>query len=72
VLAGSTWLLLKGGHLVQDHWNKIVKLMGIFLLCAGSYQVYQLVDYKQGDFNIRNEGNVLEQQLEDIEETSEE
>lgn len=72
VLAGSAWLLLKGGRPVQNHWNKIVKLMGIFLLCAGSYQVYQLVDYKQGDFNIRNDGNVLEQQLEDIEETSEE
>lgn len=70
VLAGTAWLLLKGGRLVQNNWNKVVRLMGIFLLCAGSYQVYQLVDFKRGGFNIKNDGNVLEQQLEEIEEKS--
>ena len=70
VLAGIAWLFLSGGRLVQNHWSKIVMMMGIFLLCAGSYQVYQLVDFKQGSFSIKNEENVLEQQLENIEEKS--
>lgn len=70
VLAGSAGILLSGGLLVQNHWNKIVKLMGIFLLCAGSYQVYQLIDYKKGEVSIRSNQNVLEQQLENIEEKS--
>lgn len=70
VLAGSAWLLLSGGRMVQNHWNKIVKLMGAFLLIAGSYQVYQLVDYKEGAFSIKSEDNVLQQQMEGIEEIS--
>lgn len=72
VLAGASWLLLSGGKAVQNHWNKIVKLMGVFLLCAGSYQVYQLVDFKEGEFSIKSEENVLEQQMEGIEEMSKE
>lgn len=72
VLAGSAWLLLSGGRMVKNHWNKIVKLMGAFLLCAGSYQVYQLVDYKKGEFSINSEENVLEQQMEGIEKISQE
>lgn len=70
VLAGTAWILLSGGRLVQNHWNKVVKLMGIFLFCAGSYQVYQLIDYKKGEVSIRSNQNVLEQQLEEIEEKS--
>lgn len=42
--------------------------MGIFLICAGSYQAYQLVDYGAEGFSIRQEGNVLEEQLEQVEE----
>ena len=68
VLAGIAWLFLSGGRLVQNHWSKVVMVMGIFLLCAGSYQVYQLIDVKQGEVNIKSEENVLEQQLEKIEE----
>lgn len=68
VLAGTAWILLNGGRLVQNHWNKVVKLMGIFLFCAGSYQVYQLIDYKKGEVSIKSNQNVLEQQLEKIEE----
>ena len=68
VLAVIAWILLSGGQIVQNHWNKVVKLMGLFLLCAGSYQVYHLVDFKEGGISIKSEENVLEKQLEEIEE----
>ncbi len=70
VLAGTATVLLSGGQMVRTHWNKMVKVMGIFLFCAGSYQVYQLVDFNKGGFRIKQEENVLEQQLEVIEEKS--
>lgn len=70
VLAGAAWILLSGGRLVQNHWNKMVKVMGIFLFCAGSYQVYQLIDYNKGEMSIRSNQNVLEQQLQEVEEIS--
>lgn len=70
VLAGIAWLLMNGGRLIQFHWNKIVRLVGIILLCAGSYQVYQLVNYNKGELTISSGENVLDQQLEYIEEES--
>lgn len=68
VLAGTAWILLKGGKLIENHWNQMVRGMGVFLLCAGSYQVYQMVDFKEGRLSLKQEENVLEQQLEGIEE----
>lgn len=70
VLASTAGILLSGGRLVQNHWNKMVKVMGIFLFCAGSYQVYQLIDYNKGEMSISSDQNVLEQQLEEVEEMS--
>ena len=68
VLAGIAKMLKKGGGAVENHWNKVVGLMGVFLFCAGSYQVYQLVDIKEGGISLRQEKNVLEQQLQKVEE----
>lgn len=68
VLVVIAWILLSGGRMVQHHWNKVVKLMGIFLLCAGSYQVYKLIDFKDGGISINSDENALEKQLEEIEE----
>lgn len=70
VLAGTAWILLSGGRLVQNHWNKMVKVMGIFLFCAGSYQVYELIDYKKGELSISRDQNMLKQQLEEVEDLS--
>ena len=68
VLVVIAWILLSGGKMVQNHWSKAVKVMGAFLICAGSYQVYQLVDYKNGEISIKSDENVLEEQLEEVEE----
>lgn len=69
VLAAAAGILLSGGRMVQNHWNKMVRIMGIFLLCAGSYQVYHLIDLKKGgEIDIKSDENVLEEQLEKIEE----
>ncbi len=67
VLSSIIALLLKGGSFVEDHWNKVVKAMGFVLICAGSYQVYQMIDLKDGEVEINNDKNVLEEQLENIE-----
>ncbi|WP_224995983.1 LysE family transporter [Cesiribacter sp. SM1] len=69
VLAGMASVLISGGRIIQNHWNKLVRLMGIFLFCAGSYQVYQLIDFKTGGgIGIKSNENVLEKQLEKVEE----
>ncbi|AHM59726.1 putative threonine efflux protein [Flammeovirgaceae bacterium 311] len=71
VLAAAAGILLSGGRMVQNHWNTMVRLMGIFLFCAGSYQVYHLIDLKKGgDIDLKSNENVLEEQLENIEEKS--
>jgi threonine/homoserine/homoserine lactone efflux protein len=68
VLAGAAWLLLSGGQMVRTHWNKLVKVMALFLIVAGSYQVYQLVDFSGNSVHINDEENPLEEQLEKVEE----
>jgi threonine/homoserine/homoserine lactone efflux protein len=69
VLAVMATILLSGGRIIQTHWNKMVGLMGIFLFCAGSYQVYHLVDFTEGEgISIKSNENVLEKQLEKVEE----
>lgn len=68
VLAAAGLMLLSGGQLVQRHWQKLVGVMGVLLICAGGYQVYQLVDYGADGFSINQQENVLEEQLEQVEE----
>lgn len=67
VLASIIALLLKGGAFIENHWNKVVKAMGVVLICAGAYQVYEMINLNDGEIEISNDKNVLEEQLEQIE-----
>lgn len=68
VLAGIAGILLKGGAFIQKHWNKVVMVVGVVLVCAGGYQAYHLVNVERGEIKVNNDENMLEEQLENIEE----
>lgn len=68
MLSAAGLMLLGGGQLVQRHWQKLVSVMGVLLICAGGYQLYELIDYGADGFSINQQENVLEEQLEQVEE----
>lgn len=65
-LATAVLILMNKRGKVLQHWKKVKLMMGVFIFCIGTYQVFQHVDLSNG-IKIKNSKNILEKQLDTTE-----
>lgn len=55
-------LLLHKRDIVLNNWKRVKLIMGIFLICLGTYHTFQQLDFSNG-IEIKSSQNLLEKQV---------